>query len=124
MSQRGVRVGVGHKGQVPAHDVQERVLRRGIEVIEQTLGPLEPPAGDGQVAAVHVIGREPARHARSADRVVLFAVCLVSALPRRDGGRVVQAPPGGGAEPLERLRRGRLRDRLFEGGTGLLPRPT
>ena len=99
------RVALAERG-VRLEDGEPAVLGDRLEVFQQPRGPLRPASGDGVLAAeLEVVVAEPECEPRRAAQVAGLAVAAVRALAQVEAGLDVVDPPGGPAEPLDRLGR-------------------
>jgi hypothetical protein len=98
--------------------VQQRkpaMLRREREGFQQVPRALPPATGDGRLAPeVQVVGTEPHGHAGGAQVVSGLAKQPVAGLPRPNEQLRVIQPPGGPAQPFERLGGFPLPERVLE----------
>ena len=120
--ERARRGGVaGAVREVALVEREPAVVRPRLEIVEQPVRALQPAVGDGLGALeLDPVDREPRRHAGGAAGVAAVAVDPERALAGREHGRAVVHPPGGPAQPLQRL--GRLRG-VRERRAGLRPAP-
>src|SRR4029077_13277038 len=115
MTERLVGVAVLEQRERAFAEFEPRELRNLSVALEQAPRALQPTIGDGVLAPEGpVVPSHPDGDSRRAHGVLAILIQAVSSLPyvEHDGGEI--EPPGGDAEPFERLRRLLLRYRALE----------
>ncbi len=110
--------------EVPLVESEPTVGRTGLELVQEPMGATKPATGHGlRAAKVELVDGQPDRHLRRGGGVASFTVEAIRLFASREDLVGVVLPPGGPAQPLERLRSLALCERRRELRQRRLPAP-